>query len=295
MSIHQSRVGYLGPKEATFGYTAARKLFDRPEIVDGFGPFEFEPFVSQPEIPSILARKDIDFGVVAYENALDGAVNDTINRVVAEHKRSGITILAEVQVPIIMCAMRKPGFDGKPIAKVFSHEVALRQCNEYVSKLEKLGACRESCPSTGKAAEIAASDGSVVALATDGAAKKFGLVLIESGSVADYKKNTTNFWVLSFHPALPSKEKTCVLINLVRDKPGGLYRSLGAFANRGLNLATMNKVPIPETIPREYDFLFEVETSLDNHALVDALNELRFNGHCIWETPKVLGSYPVIK
>ncbi len=297
MKAKQIKVGYLGPGSATFGYMAANKFFGQQEILSSVGEPTLLEFDRHPKIVEAVSRREIDVGIVAYENALEGVVNETVNRVVSEHRKTGISILAEVRIPITMCAMRKPGFDRQPITKVVSHEVGLRQCDRYVDSLMRQGAARESVGSTGQAAQVAAKDGYAVALAPRGAADEFGLVVIGPESVADYKENATNFWALSHLPPLFHTGKTCVLVNLVRDKPGGLYRTLGAFANRGLNLATMNKVPIPETNPREYDFLFEIEAALDDHKLsplADALKELRFNGLCISETPKVLGSYPVI-
>ena len=72
-----------------------------------------------------------------------------------------------------------------------------------------------------------------------------------------------------------------------RDQPGILYRVLGAFAERGLN---MTKIESRPSRRRAWEYIFFVD--IDGHerdeAVAQALEVVR--GQC--ESLKVLGSYP---
>ncbi len=97
----------------------------------------------------------------------------------------------------------------------------------------------------------------------------------------------TRFLVVGREQAtVTGKDKTSLLL-VTRDEPGNLYRVLGAFAQRGLNMSKIESRPSRRR-PWEYVFFVDIDGHEGDEAVAAALTDLRAS--C--ETLKVLGSYP---
>jgi prephenate dehydratase len=82
------------------------------------------------------------------------------------------------------------------------------------------------------------------------------------------------------------KNKTS-LVFAAEHKPGSLYRILGIFATRTINLTKLESRP-SRTKPWEYVFYVDFEGDLDGEVYQDAMKELQGEATFV----KVLGSYP---
>ena len=82
------------------------------------------------------------------------------------------------------------------------------------------------------------------------------------------------------------RDKTSLLL-VTRDEPGILYRVLGAFAQRGLNMSKIESRPSRRR-PWEYVFFVDIDGHQSDQPVAAALADVRPS--C--ETLKVLGSYP---
>jgi len=82
------------------------------------------------------------------------------------------------------------------------------------------------------------------------------------------------------------RDKTSVLL-VTRDEPGILFRTLGAFAQRGLNMTKIESRP-SRRAPWEYVFFVDVDGHERDPGVAAALAEVR----AACESVKVLGSYP---
>ena len=79
------------------------------------------------------------------------------------------------------------------------------------------------------------------------------------------------------------------LVFAVRNVAGSLYRSLGAFATRGINLVRLESRPWTEAEMRwEYLFWVDLDGDPADPVLAAALDELRGET----EVVRVLGTYP---
>jgi prephenate dehydratase len=71
--------------------------------------------------------------------------------------------------------------------------------------------------------------------------------------------------------------------------PGSLYRSLGAFATRGLNLSRLESRPWTARVSRwEYLFWVDLDGDPSEPACAAALEELRGETELV----RILGTYP---
>jgi chorismate mutase/prephenate dehydratase len=97
----------------------------------------------------------------------------------------------------------------------------------------------------------------------------------------------TRFLVVGREQATATgRDKTSLLL-VTRDEPGILYRVLGAFAQRGLNMTKIESRPSRRR-PWEYVFFVDIDGHEADEAVAAAIADLRAS--C--ETLKVLGSYP---
>ncbi len=90
-------------------------------------------------------------------------------------------------------------------------------------------------------------------------------------------------------PAAVAGPPRTSLVFAVRNVPGSLYRALGAFATRGLNLSRLESRPWPERGSRwEYLFWVDLDADPEDAACADALAALGEET----EVVRIQGTYP---
>jgi len=286
-----TKVGYLGPNMSTFGYMAAEKFFLKTKEER---KVEFVPYKTHEDVCLAVGKKEVNYGVVAIENVIDGVVTETIRAVEDVDGHLGLKVWAEVVVPIELFYLRKENI-SEPPKKLISHAVAIRQCSEFISKLreEIKELVVEVRDSTGVAAEEAARDQSLVVIASSKACEMNNLIRIYPESVTDHKNSRTRFWIIGKeHADRTGKDKTCFLINLEQSVPGSLSKTLNIFSNREINLLLIYPCPIPGK-HWEYTFLLEFQGYVTDKKMEEAWLEFRKLGLSL-NPPRFIGSYPDI-
>ena len=266
------RVAYLGP-EGTFSHMAVKKQFGLSARATPLGTIAgvFEE----------VERGNADLGVVPIENTTEGVMNHTLD----SFMESELKISAEIALEVTMCLLARPGTTLDQIERVYSIPIAAAQVRRWLGANLPRAALVES-RSTAEGARQAYDDVRGAAVASELAAKLYGLEVLRR-NIQDLSHNMTRFLVLGRQQAEPTgRDKTSVLLT-TRDQPGILYRVLGGFADRGLN---MTKIESRPSRRRAWEYVFFVD--IDGHerdpAVAAALETVR--GQC--ETLKVLGSYP---
>jgi prephenate dehydratase len=131
---------------------------------------------------------EADLGILPIENNNAGTV-DEVRQLLAA---STLKILAEHRLPIRIQLMGLPGASLAGVRTAVSHPMALKQC---ATTLASLGLATEEAPSTSVAARDL-SDPAKAVLASEGAAKTYGLVILNR-DVHDREVNETTFVVVS--------------------------------------------------------------------------------------------------
>jgi chorismate mutase/prephenate dehydratase len=264
-------VGFLGPR-ATFTHQAALQHF-------GAGA-EFVPARSIADVFDDVEHGRAEFAVVPVENTTEGAVNVTLDRLI----ESDVLICGELMLPIAQQLLSRAD-DPADIKVVVSHPQALAQCRRWLAE-HLPDVPTQEMTSTAAAAEMAAADVTVGAIASELAGRLYGVPVLRA-RIEDNPHNSTRFLVIGRRAAGPSgRDKTSILFAM-RNEPGALYRILEPFARRGLNLTKIESRPARRR-PWEYVMFVDLEGHRDTPAVASALDEIGERSLFL----KVLGSYP---
>ncbi len=250
------------------------------------GEVERLPCRTLREVFSAVETGAAKEGIVPVENSYAGSINETYDLLLA----SSLHIVGEVTHRVDHCLLALPGETLQTVRRVLSHPQALWQCEEFlrahglqpVPEYDTAGAARRVAQE--RLAQCAA-------IAGRRAARLYGLEILAE-SIQTASDNLTRFLFLSRVPA-PSLEdaKTSIVFG-TENVPGALYRALGAFASRGLNLSKLESRPAQQRTrggaPWEYLFYVDVEAHVDAPPMAEALAELRG----VTTFLRVLGSYP---
>ena len=264
-------VACLGPA-ASFTYLAAQSHFG------GSTTYAFQSSISQ--VFDEMERGRISLGVVPIENTFEGSVNFTLDRLI----HTPLKVIGEIYQRISHCLLsRENGLEK--ITKIYSHPQAFAQCQEWL-KRKLPDAEYVDVSSTAAAAKLALNEQGVGAIGSILAASVYGLgVLAEE--IQDHPANTTRFIVLGNKtPAPTGKDKTSIIFGTPHS-PGALYRALGTFAEREINLMKIESYPLKDRL-WEYLFFADFGGHENDRIIEDCLKELRGMTTFV----KVLGSYP---
>ena len=264
-------VTYLGP-QATFTHQAARERFGSAGV--------YRPARSIVEVFDEVERGRAEFGVVPVENSTEGAVNVTLDRLIA----SDAVICGELRLDIAQQLLSKASDLGE-VKRVLSHPQALAQCRDWLaSHLADVEA--EEVSSTAAAAEMAAEDSGIAAIASALAGELYGVPVLRS-RIEDNPQNSTRFLVIGRTPVgATGRDKTSILFAM-RNEPGALYRILEPLARARLNLTKIESRPAKHG-PWEYVIFVDLEGHRDTPEVASVLREIGERTLFL----KILGSYP---
>jgi len=282
------RIGILGP-EGTFSETAAMLWLKGRGSGRKTENVELMYHETIVDVSESIVRREVDYGIVPIENSLEGSVGETLDLLSSENNEPEMRIIGEILVPIKICLLAKESFGS--IRTVVSHPHALAQCKQFIrERLKVKGVEVKSVDSTAGAAKMAMEDEEIAALASEEAAKKYGLTILAE-NVQD-KESITRFVVLSsagIETVPTGKDKTSLLIYLM-DRPGALYEVLGEFAQREINLTKIESRPSKRALG-DYMFHIDCEGHLEEKVIKEALEGVKRKVAML----KVLGSYPKAK
>ena len=171
-------ISYLGP-EGTFSESALQGQFGKS--VDKI------PEETIRSIFESIDRGESDFGIVPIENSTEGSVNSTLDCL----SEFNLKICGEIEMEIHHNLLGH----NKPLPKdgfeIHAHEQTLGQCRVWLESYCP-GVKLVSVSSNAQAASNVTEDNTVIAIAGELAAKKYGLDIL-SKDIEDYSSNTTRF------------------------------------------------------------------------------------------------------
>ncbi|MBS8122381.1 prephenate dehydratase [Candidatus Vampirococcus lugosii] len=187
--------------------------------------------------------------------------------------------------------------DISKIKKVYSHIQALMQCEKYINNN---GIKLQEFSDTALAAKMISEskDDSIGAIASGFCSEIYGLNILDS-DIQDQGGNTTRFLIIKdksmnneifenneFIKNFKNKKGKISIIFKTKDEPAILYKCLGSFATKNINLSKIESLPSKEN-PFEYIFWIDIEKPNNDEILEEILNELNFFTKFI----KIIGKY----
>ncbi len=271
-------VGYQGG-EGAYSYLAARRYFGARDVdvtYRGFGTFK--------DLLEAVKNEHIAYAVLPIENTTAGSINESYDLLA----RMDLALVGEEIQKVDHCLIALEDVPLGNIRRIYSHPVALAQCSEFLTSLSNchVEAFRDTALSVAKVKDE--QDLSQAAIASEEAARLYGLPVLRRG-LANQRQNYTRLVVVAREPALYDLRIPCKtsLVFALRHEEGALARCIEVLAAKKLNLTKLESRPRPNT-PWEYLFYVDFEGNLADRRVPEALRELAQYTSFL----KVLGSYP---
>ncbi|MDA0264003.1 MAG: prephenate dehydratase [Chloroflexi bacterium] len=266
-------VGFLGPL-GTYSEEAA---------------LIYEPTAGQtyPTISAVgeaVVAGEVDEGVVPIENSLAGSVIFTLDLLISQ---PALFIRGEIDLPIEHYLLTKPGTDPADIKVIYSHPQALSQCREYLEKNYPQAEQMASLSTVLCVTDALNSSVPAAAISPRRASELYDVEILDR-SIQDVAANVTRFAVIGKSDHAPTgRDKTSMAFTFEVDTPGLLYRVLGEFAERGINLFKVESRPTKQMLG-EYIFWVDCGGHREESPMKEALAALSEPISML----RVLGSYP---
>jgi prephenate dehydratase len=274
--VTTAKIAYLGP-EASFAHQAIELVRSVPAGATA---------VPRRTVVSVVEAVEdgaCSFGIVPFENSVEGQVNLTVDVLV--HDADRIQVCEEVVLPVSFGVYRRPD-DRTKLLSVASHPVGLAQCRRWV---HDAGVPARETSSTSEACRLVAEGDEIglAAIASPAAAQRYGLQAVAEG-VEDFPGAETRFVVIGTEAAAATgADRTMFVLVPPHDQAGVLLRALEHISGRGLNLSAIASRPLRVRLG-EYCFVLVVDAHVSDASVVEAFDSLRADGYTI----KVLGAYP---
>jgi prephenate dehydratase len=229
-------------------------------------------------------------GVLPIENSIGGTIHRNYD-LLQQHDE--LTIVGEVELPVIHCLAALPGTKLADINQIYSHPQALAQCDRYLRSLTgvEIVATYDTAGSAKLIRDRQLT--TTAAIASERAASIFNLDVLKT-SIQDYADNITRFLIVTRPDAAanvmgPREPNKTTVVFTLPNVPGSLFRALSVFALRDIDVTKIESRPIPG---RPWEYLFYLDVAAGAHELRAA----RALMHLAEFAPssKTLGSYPSV-
>ena len=268
------RIAFLGPV-GTFTEEAA--LLHDPQG-------DLEAFPSIPAVALAVASGTVEEGVVPIENSLEGSVTHTLDILIQE---SRLSIRRELVLSIEHFLMAEPGTRAAEVQTVYSHPQALAQCRDFLERCFPKAQLVASLSTVAAVEDMKKSPTPAAAIAPRRAADLYGTEVLAQ-EIQDNASNVTRFIILASTDHPPTgNDKTSLCFSFEADRPGILYKVMGEFAQRKINLAKVESRPTKQSLG-QYIFLIDCQGHREDPLVKEAISAVISQTSML----KIFGSYP---
>lgn len=268
------KIAIQGTK-GSFHSLAARRLFGEEVQLVHCETFK--------QVCQVLAKNQVNYGVLAIENSLYGSINDVYDLLL----KFNFWICGEVYEQINLHLLGSDQATLETIKQVYSQAPALAEAEDFLdSKLPE--ANREEYYDTAAAAAMVANlnDPAKAAIASQAAADEYDLSILAS-NIETHPQNYTRFIALSPArlPISQNANKTSITFR-TNDTPGSLHAVLGVFAKHKINLTKLESRPIVG-VAWQYMYYVDFALGVQNGVEQEIMKELTKFAYEV----KLLGCY----
>lgn len=245
--------------------------------------------------------EDVDnFNVPTWKDAMDAVKNGEADYAVLpiENSTTGIVagvydllqkynnyIIAETYVKVEHALLGLPGTDIDKITTVYSHPQGLMQCEGFLEQHKNWKQISQSNTAGSAKKVLEENDPTHVAIASEEAAKCYGLEVLKS-KINDLDNNTTRFVIVTNSRKFVKNAKKMSIVFETANEAGTLYNLLSHIIYNGLNMNKIESRPI-EDRAWEFRFFVDFEGNIDDSRVINALRGIEEEAVSI----KLLGNY----
>lgn len=231
----------------SFHDIAARQWFgDDIEIV---------PAESFPEVFRLVEAGQADQALVAIENTLYGSINQVYDLI----ERYAYPIIGEINLPIHHQLIGTP---NQTINSIYSHPVALAQCENYLDENYPNAKRIEYHDTSASVTYVKQlNDPHSASIASLASAKRHNMSIIDQ-NIEDNPENFTRFLAIKPGGTPPLDANRASIVITTSHQPGALAKILTIFADMDINLSKLQSRPIIGR-PWNYRFYLVLDTAGD--------------------------------
>ena len=250
----------------SFHDIAAKNYFKGEKI-------EIIPCNTFKEVFAAIKKDNSIIGFIAIENTIAGSLLQNHNLL----KDSGLKVVGEYKLRIEHSLVALQGQTINDISKVYSHPIALMQCEDFLLANPHLSPI-ESDDTASSAKRIADEKLSgCAAICGKLAAEIYDMEILAEG-IETNKRNFTRFlviadpWLAEEMMADKKINKSSMVFALPHEE-GSLAKVLSILSYYGVNLTKIQSLPI---IGREWEYLFYINLTFDNFMMYrQSINAIR--------------------
>ena len=220
-------------------------------------------------------------GVVPIENSLAGSIHENYDLLL----KHNLQIVGELKLRVVHNLIVNHGVKLEEVRRIFSHPQALAQCSDFIKGLADADAIVDY-DTAGAVKRIKESGTRAAAsIASAQAALDYNLEILRP-RIENNHQNFTRFLVVAMEAVKPEGPAKTSIVYALKNEPGVLFRSLGVFEARNINLLKIESRPL-DGRPWEYAFYLDFSGDLEDESGVKAIQELKEMATFL----KILGSY----
>ncbi len=277
-SRHRIRAAVQGI-EGSYSRMAARDFFggESDEVT-------FVACARFREATDAVVEGGVDVAVLPIENTTSGGIAEVYDLLL----NSGLSVIGEIKLLVRHCLLGVPGATVSGLRKIYGHPQAVAQCTDFLLGLPEVEVAyfEDTALSGRRISEM--GDATVGAIASEEAARLFGLQVLQAG-IGNRKENYTRFVVVAREPitvdlAVPAKTS---LVMSVGNEPGALMEVLAEFRDHDIALVKLESRPTTDN-PWEEMFYLDFDGNVADPGVAQALDGVRKRARFM----RVLGTYP---
>jgi prephenate dehydratase len=236
------------------------------------------PAETFPAVFESVKNNTADAAIVAIENSIYGSINQVYDLLESYH----YPIVGEVHLRVSQQLIAID--DHTKITHIYSHPVALAQCEAYLDATYPLAKRIEYHDTAAAVGHIKTLDNPhYAAIAGAQAAILYDLPIIAT-NIEDNPENYTRFLVLDPNGVVPAGANRSSIVITTDHTPGALAKILTVIAGAGVNVSKLQSRPIIGS-PWQYRFYLVLDTAgRQLHSVVQQLQSLT-------ESLVILGEY----
>ncbi|WP_185870751.1 prephenate dehydratase [Blattabacterium cuenoti] len=204
------------------------------------------------ELAFSVAKSNVDIGVMAIENTIAGTILTNYS-LLSEYN---LRIVGEIYMPVQHHLMAFPGQKIEDIKEIYSHPMALLQCELFIDAHSDIKISEYSdTAASAKYISVHKKKG-LAAIASENAAKEYDLEII-SRNIQTIASNFTRFFIIKNFSQKENDFNKASLRLKILHTTGSLSKILSLISSLEINMTKIQSIPIIER-PWEYSFYVDI-------------------------------------